>query len=106
GFDWPDAAGPLEKVQEELAEVAAEMPGSPATDALEEEVGDLLFAVVNLARKLEVEPSGALEAANRKFRDRFAAVEALAEARHLELHSAGLAALDALWNEVKAAPRP
>jgi len=115
GFDWPDAAGPLEKVREELAEVAAEMPGAhqstpdavtPSTEALREEVGDLLFAVVNLARKLEVEPSSALERANRKFRDRFAAVEALAEARDLELHSAGLAALDDLWNEVKAAPKP
>jgi uncharacterized protein YabN with tetrapyrrole methylase and pyrophosphatase domain len=66
-----------------------------------EEVGDLLFAVVNLARKLGVEPGQALERANDKFRTRFAAVERLASERGLELGRATLTELDAIWDEVK-----
>lgn len=103
GFDWPDAAGPAAKVREELAEVEAEAKASgPASEALRDEVGDLLFAVVNLARKLGVQPGLALDRANRKFQDRFAQVEALAASRGLDLHAAGLEALDQLWDEVKA----
>jgi ATP diphosphatase len=119
GFDWPDAAGPSAKVREELAEVEAEVrhrpthprPAAPAdpntptpapSDALVEEIGDLLFAVVNLARKAGVQPGPALDGANRKFRDRFEDVERLAEARGIELHGAGLETLDGLWDEVKA----
>src|SRR5690349_15127463 len=97
GFDWPDAAGPAEKVREELAEVLAEAEAArrrggeaaesanadlgaerDPSDPLAAEVGDLLFAVVNLARKLRVQPSVALDAANKKFRSRFEQVEALA----------------------------
>src|SRR2546426_9676395 len=66
GFDWPDASGPLAKVKEEIAELERETS--------EAELGDLLFAVVNLARKLGVDPDHALERANDKFRRRFAAV--------------------------------
>lgn len=103
GFDWPDATGPAAKVREELAEVEAEAEASgPASEALRDEVGDLLFAVVNLARKLGVQPGLALDRANRKFQDRFAQVEALAASRGLDLHAAGLEALDQLWDEVKA----
>jgi nucleoside triphosphate diphosphatase len=122
GFDWPDASGPSAKVREELAEVEAELrqrpahprpvapadPNTPApapSDALEEEIGDLLFAVVNLARKAGVQPGPALDGANRKFRDRFEAVEQLAETRGVELHGAGLEVLDGLWDEVKAGGR-
>ena len=71
GFDWPDASGPLAKIHEELAEVAA--AGTEAERA--EEVGDLLFAAANYARKLEVDPEEALRAANRKFEDRFRRIE-------------------------------
>jgi MazG family protein len=118
GFDWPDVAGPLDKVREELAEVEAELAGhrprrapastdpneprAAASEALTEEIGDLLFAVVNLARKAGVQPGPALDGANRKFRQRFEAIERLAEVRGLELHGAGLEALDRLWDEVKA----
>jgi MazG family protein len=118
GFDWPDETGPLEKVREELAEVELElrsMPPSPEpenldpntperqpSDALAEEVGDLLFAVVNLARKAGVQPGPALDRANRKFRRRFEAMEQLAKARGIDVSSAGLEMLDRLWNEVKA----
>ena len=93
GFDWPDASGPLAKVKEEIAELERETS--------EAELGDLLFAVVNLARKLGVDPDHALERANDKFRRRFAAVERLAESRGLDLGRASLAALDELWDEVK-----
>ena len=119
GFDWPDAAGPAAKVREELAEVEAELagrkaphrraaapadPNTPqpaASEALVEEIGDLLFAVVNMARKAGVQPGPALDGANRKFRDRFDQVERIAEARGIELHGAGLETLDRLWDEVK-----
>ncbi len=102
GFDWPDTAGPMEKVREEADEVAAEIAGG-RTDALPGEIGDLLFAVVNLARKAGVEPGAALERANRKFVARFREVERLAAERGLALESAGLEALDQLWDEVKRA---
>lgn len=98
GFDWPDAKGPMAKVKEETAELERE--AQPETIA--EELGDLLFAVVNLARKLGVEPSQALEKANDKFTRRFGAVEQLAQERGLELGRAKLEELDRLWDEVKA----
>ncbi|MBV8899073.1 MAG: nucleoside triphosphate pyrophosphohydrolase [Verrucomicrobia bacterium] len=97
GFDWPDAAGALAKVQEELAEVA----GATAAE-LEGEVSDLLFAVVNYARKRKVDAEQALLSATRKFSRRFHAVEGLARARGLDARSLRLDQLDALWDEVKA----
>ena len=100
GFDWPDVHGALPKIAEEAGELlAASEAGDPAHVA--DELGDLLFAVVNVARHLHVEPETALRAATGKFRTRFEAVEALARARGLDLHTAGLDALDALWDEVK-----
>jgi MazG family protein len=97
GFDWPDSAGPAAKVREELLEVEAEQdPGR-----LEHEIGDLLFAVVNLARKVGVRPGPALERANTRFRERFATLERLAAERGIQVHSAGLELLDRLWDEAK-----
>ena len=108
GFDWPDAVGPAEKVEEELAEVRAEVAaGAHAAGygvpdpRLEEELGDLLFSVVNLCRKLGVHPSLALDKANVKFGRRFQAIEALAKQRGIDVRTAGLEVLDGLWNEVK-----
>ena len=104
GFDWPDVSGPLDKVREELAEVERELEiGKPGAAALTEEIGDLLFAVVNLARKAGVQPGPALDRANRKFRERFEAVEALCAERGIDLDTAGLEVLDGLWEEVKTA---
>jgi MazG family protein len=103
GFDWPDAAGPMAKVKEETAELEREA-GSGMRDALEAELGDLLFAVVNLSRKLGIEPNHALERANEKFTRRFEGVEALAEERGIQIGRATLAELDKLWEEVKARP--
>lgn len=108
GFDWPDSAGPLAKVKEETAELESELGrGVEARDAahVDEEVGDLLFAVVNLARKLGVEPSQALERANAKFSHRFGAVEKLAAERGIEVGRVPLAELDRLWDEVKRPPQ-
>lgn len=108
GFDWPDAQGPAAKVREELAEVEEELSTSDSEtrrDTLTDEIGDLLFAVVNLARKAGVQPGPALDRANRKFRERFERVEALAERRGMDLHAAGLEALDGLWDEVKQLER-
>ena len=108
GFDWPDEKGPLEKVKEEVAEVERETgkgkreTGMGKRETIKDEVGDLLFAVVNLARKLDIDPRAALERANDKFTRRFEQVERLAEERGLELGRAGLEDLDRLWDEVKA----
>jgi tetrapyrrole methylase family protein/MazG family protein len=98
GFDWPDAQGALPKIAEEAHELldAADDPQRSA-----EELGDLLFAVVNVARHLRVDPEDALRAATTKFRSRFEAVERLAASRGLTLETLDLAGLDALWDEVK-----
>lgn len=103
GFDWPDTAGPIEKVREELAEVELELADADALahDRLADEIGDLLFAVVNLARKAEVQPGPALDRANRKFKRRFEQVERTAAARGIAVATAGLEKLDGLWDEVK-----
>jgi nucleoside triphosphate diphosphatase len=97
GFDWPDPKGPLAKVKEETAELERET----GRQEIEEEIGDLLFAVVNLSRKLGVESGQALERANAKFQNRFEALEKLAEERGLEMGRASLEELDKLWDEVK-----
>lgn len=104
GFDWPDTAGPIEKIHEELAECEAELsPPNEAPDIprLREELGDLLFAVVNLSRKAGVAPNVALDEANRKFRLRFESMERLAQERDIDVHTAGLELLDSLWDETK-----
>src|SRR2546426_2862584 len=104
GFDWPDTKGPIQKVKEEIGELEVEMrdAGSGMRDSLQDEIGDLLFAVVNLARKLAIDPRAALERANDKFQRRFEAVERLAEQRGVDIGRAGLDELDKLWDEVKA----
>jgi MazG family protein len=104
GFDWPDTAGPLAKVREELAETEAEL-GEGTPEALEEEIGDLLFAVVNLARKAGVQPGLALDRSNAKFRRRFEALEDAAASRGLRLGEATLAELDGVWEDIKREER-
>lgn len=118
GFDWDDVDGPAEKVAEELREVREQIAATPvqrsahgapqydaAHDAVEDELGDLLFAVVNLCRKAGVHASLALDRANAKFSRRFTAIERLAAERGIDVKSAGLAKLDELWDEVKAGER-
>jgi tetrapyrrole methylase family protein / MazG family protein len=101
GFDWNDADGALEKVQEELAEIE-----SASEHQIEEEVGDLLFAVVNFARKKGLDAEQALWKATAKFSDRFQAMERLAKDRDLELSSLNLSQMDEIWEEAKASELP
>src|SRR5690606_24564970 len=105
GFDWADARGAFEKVAEELEEVRQALEGTEPA-ALEEELGDLLFAVVNLTRLAGVHAMNALQRANRKFAARFEALERLARERGTVLGRASLEELDALWEEVKRRPPP
>ncbi len=99
GFDWPDVEGPLEKLVEEVKEFARAVGSGDRED----EFGDILFVLVNIAARLGVDAEQALRGANEKFRRRFGAVEALAADRGLDLKDLDLAGLDALWDEAKAA---
>lgn len=98
GFDWPDIEGPLEKLREEIDELAH------STDAAEreDEFGDILFVAVNIADHLGIDAEQALRRANQKFRRRFGEVERLAGERGLDLKELDLAGLDGLWDEAKA----
>lgn len=100
GFDWPDAAPVLDKIREEADEIAVEI-GKGDAKAIADEVGDLLFSVVNLARKLGVDSESALVAANAKFEQRFSKVEEKLAAEGRQLKECTLAELDAVWDEVK-----
>jgi len=112
GFDWPDASGLFDKLQEEIVELKAELTpssGSQSQAAIEAEFGDLLFTVVNLARHLKVDPESALRATNAKFRRRFVAMESAAGSTDA-LAASTPSELDLLWNQAKKAasepPRP
>jgi len=102
GFDWSDVNGPMDKVEEELREVRTLVDQRAPKEELEKELGDLLFAVVNLCRKADVHAALALDTANTKFVRRFTGIEQLAAERGIDVQTAGLAVLDALWDEVKA----
>jgi ATP diphosphatase len=105
GFDWPQATEVRAKVLEELHEVDAALkqapPARPGTREVAEELGDLLFALVNWGRHLHVDAEEALRAANAKFERRFTHMEALAAQRGLELQTLSAAEWDALWREAK-----
>jgi len=99
GFDWPDADSVIDKIEEELDEIEDAIDDRAPPAALEEEIGDLLFATANLARKLDIEPETALRRATAKFERRFRRVETLTAERGI---GRNLDALEALWQEVKA----
>jgi len=100
GFDWPDTEGPMEKIVEEARELQQAVDQKDH-DAAEAELGDLLFSVVNLARKLQLDPELALRRTNRKFRTRFAAVEQAAASANQNLEDCTLEELDLLWEQAK-----
>ena len=104
GFDWPNSEGLFVKLQEEMAELRAEVTKTDTSqpELIEEELGDLLFTAVNLARHLKVDPESALRVANAKFRARFRVMERTAGG-YDALDSLSLAELDALWNRAKLA---
>ena len=99
GFDWSELPPVVAKVREEIAEVEGALGDA---DKVEEEVGDLLFAVVNLARKLKVDGEVALQRATDKFATRFRHVESIARERGLALEKMTLAEMDEIWDAVKA----
>jgi nucleoside triphosphate diphosphatase len=106
GFDWPDAGPVVVKLAEEIAELEAELDvgrgGGADREKIEDEMGDILFAAANLARKLDLDPEAVLRRATRKFERRFRAVEVLAAERGI---GADLDALEMLWNEIKRGER-
>jgi ATP diphosphatase len=104
GFDWNDPLAVLAKIREEAEEIDAELTRNDR-EAAAAELGDLLFAVVNLARHLDVDPEASLRAANRKFEQRFAAIEHQLALRGRTLQQADLAEMEELWKETKALER-
>ncbi|HPI94200.1 MAG TPA: nucleoside triphosphate pyrophosphohydrolase [Deltaproteobacteria bacterium] len=104
GFDWKDATGVLDKIREETGELAEAMEAGDA-EAVAEEIGDLLFSVVNLARLAGVDPESALRSTNRKFCSRFAAIEEEAARRGMGLDEMTLEEMDAIWEKAKKHPK-
>jgi len=100
GFDWNDPRAVLHKIREEADEIEAALDHGNA-DELAEETGDLLFALVNLARHIGADPDSALRGTNAKFERRFGYIEQTLEAQGRSLESASLTEMDALWNEAK-----
>lgn len=104
GFDWPDAAAVLDKLDEEVAELRAELPAADPV-RLADELGDMLFVLANLARKLNLDPETCLRGANEKFARRFSAVEASLAAEGRTPAETPLADMEAAWHEAKLAER-
>lgn len=105
GFDWPDHAGVVEKIREETDEVADTLDLPDSDPHVAEELGDLLFVVVNLCRRRKVDPELALFNANRKFERRFNAIEAALKAQGISLAAASLEEMEAAWQAVKRRER-
>jgi MazG family protein len=104
GFDWPSAEQVLEKLDEELGELAEARAAGAPRERIEDEVGDLLFVIVNLARFLKVDPEQALRGTNRKFRERFGYVERKLKEQGRTVAGATLEEMDALWEQAKRNP--
>ncbi|HKF70863.1 MAG TPA: nucleoside triphosphate pyrophosphohydrolase [Stellaceae bacterium] len=102
GFDWPSTPPVLDKIEEEIVELRTEIERNGAPERIADELGDLLFAVVNLARRLSVDPEQALRSANRKFERRFRGVEARLTATGTPITKATLDEMEAEWERVKA----
>ena len=102
GFDWPSTAPVFDKIAEEIGELRAELDQGGSPQRIADELGDLLFAVVNLARKIAVDPEQALRSANRKFERRFRGVEARLDAAGKPVAEASLDEMEAEWQRVKA----
>ncbi|MDP1628025.1 nucleoside triphosphate pyrophosphohydrolase [Parvibaculum sp.] len=105
GFDWPDTSQVIDKLNEEMLELSAEVAKGGDADRLEDEIGDLLFVYANLARHLKVDPEAALRRANAKFRRRFGRIEEKLAAEGRKPEQSTLEEMDALWNEAKREER-
>jgi nucleoside triphosphate diphosphatase len=100
GFDWPEIGGVLDKIAEELEEIRAAIAQGDRAQA-QRELGDLLLAAVNTGRFLDIDPAVALEGANKRFTERFAALQNRLSEAGIEMKSCSLDMLDEYWNEVK-----
>ena len=105
GFEWPDMQGVFDKIEEETAELKEAIARGIDADAAEDELGDMLFAMANLARYLKVDPEAALRRTNAKFERRFRAVEAELKSRGRTPADSSLEEMDAIWNEIRALDR-
>jgi MazG family protein len=101
GFEWPDVSGALDKIGEEIGELRAEIAAGSGRNAVEQELGDLLFSVVNVCRYLQVEPESALRGTNAKFERRFRYIEQQLRAQGRSPKDASLQEMDRLWDEAK-----
>lgn len=101
GFEWPDVSGALDKIEEEIGELRAEIAADSDAKAMEQELGDLLFSVVNVCRYLKVEPETALRGTNAKFERRFRYIEQQLRAQGRSPKDASLEEMDRLWDEAK-----
>ena len=102
GFDWPDLAQAIDKLQEEAAELTAELDKTaPDQDRIKDEVGDLLFAAVNVARKAGIDPETALQHGNSKFEQRFNTVEDIVVSKHKNFQHVDLAQMESYWQQAK-----
>ena len=102
GFDWADSRDVLAKIREEVDELAVEMVDPANKDGMEDELGDVFFALINLARHLDVDPETALRRTNRKFERRFREMESRLAAQNRNLNATSLEEMERLWAEVKA----
>ena len=105
GFDWPETAQVIDKIEEEIGELRHEMNTGAVPDRIEDEIGDLLFAVANLARHLAVDPEAALRRTNAKFESRFRRIEALLAADGRSPADASLDEMEELWQQAKREER-
>ena len=101
GFDWPAVAPVFDKIREEMAELEVELAAGSSDERIEDELGDLLFAVVNLARKIKVEPGSALRQTNLKFEQRFRFIERMLAEDDRTPQEASLDEMEALWQRAK-----
>jgi ATP diphosphatase len=106
GFDWPDILPVLAKLEEEIGELRQEIVGGAEPARMEDELGDVLFSVANLARHLDIDPETALRRTNAKFEHRFRHVEKRLRQTGRSLEEATLEEMDRLWEEAKTAPSP
>jgi ATP diphosphatase len=102
GFDWSNARDVLAKIEEEIGELGQEISDNADKDHLEDELGDVFFAVTNLARKLDIDPETALRRTNRKFERRFRGIEKALAKQGRKISEASLDEMERLWNEIKA----
>lgn len=105
GFDWAEARDVLAKIREEIGELEAEIDAGVSKDKMEDELGDVFFAIANLARKLDIEPETALRRTNQKFERRFRGIEETLAAQGRKMTEASLEEMERIWNEVKARER-